>query len=68
MKFPFIQPGETADLDAEPEPRARSRGWRFLRWMVPILLVLLFLAVLIWLPWQARQMESNDRQEQLIAD
>jgi two-component system sensor histidine kinase DctS len=24
--------------------------------------------VLIWLPWQARQMESNDRQEQLIAD
>ena len=68
MKFPFIQPRATDDLDAEPEPRARSRGWRFLRWMVPILLVLLFLAVLIWLPWQARQMESNDRQEQLIAD
>jgi two-component system sensor histidine kinase DctS len=68
MKFPFIQPGATDDLDAGPEPRARSRGWRFLRWMVPILLVLLFLAVLIWLPWQARQMESNDRQEQLIAD
>jgi two-component system sensor histidine kinase DctS len=33
-----------------------------------VLLVLLFLAVLIWLPWQARQMESNERQEQLIAD
>jgi two-component system sensor histidine kinase DctS len=33
-----------------------------------VLLVLLFLAVLLWLPWQARQMESNERQEQLIAD
>ncbi|HBZ07959.1 MAG TPA: PAS domain-containing sensor histidine kinase, partial [Massilia sp.] len=32
------------------------------------LLVLLFLAVLLWLPWQARQMEANERQEQLIAD
>src|SRR6478609_6924880 len=42
-----------------------SRTWR---WLVPVLLVLLFLAVLIWLPWQAREMESNERQEQLIAD
>lgn len=39
-----------------------------MRWLVPVLLVLLFLAVLFWLPWQARQMESNERQEQLIAD
>ncbi|MES2324861.1 MAG: ATP-binding protein [Pseudomonadota bacterium] len=38
------------------------------RWLLPLLLVLLFLAVLLWLPWQARQMESNERQEQLIAD
>jgi two-component system sensor histidine kinase DctS len=38
------------------------------RWLVPILLVLLFVATLLWLPWQARQMESNERQEQLIAD
>jgi two-component system sensor histidine kinase DctS len=38
------------------------------RWLVPVLLVLLFLLVLLWLPWQARQMEANDRQEQLIAD
>jgi two-component system sensor histidine kinase DctS len=42
-----------------------SRPWR---WLVPVLLVLLFLAVLFWLPWQARQMESTERQEQLIAD
>jgi two-component system sensor histidine kinase DctS len=42
-----------------------SRPWR---WLVPVLLVLLFLAVLFWLPWQARQMEANERQEQLIAD
>jgi two-component system sensor histidine kinase DctS len=38
------------------------------RWLLPVLLVLLFLAVLFWLPWQARQMESNERQQQLIAD
>ena len=38
------------------------------RWLLPVVLVLLFLAILIWLPWQARQMESNERQEQLIAD
>jgi two-component system, LuxR family, sensor histidine kinase DctS len=43
----------------------RAGPWR---WLVPVLLVLLFLAVLIWLPWQAREMESNERQEQLIAD
>ena len=42
-----------------------ARPWR---WLVPVLLVLLFLAVRFWLPWQARQMESNERQEQLIAD
>jgi two-component system sensor histidine kinase DctS len=39
-----------------------------LRFLLPALLVLLFLAVLVWLPWQARAMESNERQEQLIAD
>ncbi|QGZ39605.1 two-component system sensor histidine kinase DctS [Pseudoduganella flava] len=38
------------------------------RWLLPVVLVLFFLAILIWLPWQARQMESNERQEQLIAD
>ncbi|MBC7453671.1 MAG: PAS domain S-box protein [Massilia sp.] len=39
-----------------------------LRFLLPVVLVLLFLAVLLWLPWQAREMESNERQEQLIAD
>ena len=48
-----------------PRRASLSRPWR---WLVPLLLVLLFLAVLIWLPWQARQMEANERQEQLIAD
>jgi two-component system sensor histidine kinase DctS len=38
------------------------------RWLLPILLLLLFLTTLIWLPWQAQRMEVNDRQEQLIAD
>ncbi len=38
------------------------------RFLLPVFLVLLFLAVLLWLPWQAREMERNERQEQLIAD
>lgn len=49
-------------------PSAESGPASRWRWLVPVLLVLLFLAVLIWLPWQAREMESNERQEQLIAD
>jgi len=43
----------------------RKQAWR---WLLPILLVLLFLSILLWLPWQARQMEANERREQLIAD
>ncbi len=50
---------------AQPRAAQRARSWR---WLVPVLLVLLFLAVLVWLPWQARQMEATERQEQLIAD
>ncbi len=37
-------------------------------WVFPILLVLLFLPVLVILPWQAQKIESEDRQQQLIAD
>jgi two-component system, LuxR family, sensor histidine kinase DctS len=49
-----------------PAPPARfASPWR---WLLPVVLVLFFLAVLIWLPWQARQMERTERQEQLIAD
>ena len=55
MKFPFAQ---------QPDAQ-RARSWR---WLVPVLLVLLFLAVLIWLPWQARQIEASERPEQRIAD
>ena len=43
----------------------RKRIWH---WLVPMLLVLLFLSTMLWLPWQAQQMEANERQEQLIAD
>lgn len=39
-----------------------------LQWFLPVLLVLLFASILLWLPWQAQQMEANERQEQLIAD
>jgi two-component system sensor histidine kinase DctS len=43
----------------------RRRIWH---WLVPMLLVLLFVSTLLWLPWQAQQMEATERQEQLIAD
>lgn len=36
--------------------------------MLPSLLVLFFLCMLLWLPWQTQRMEANERQEQLIAD
>ncbi|WP_332876268.1 two-component system sensor histidine kinase NtrB [Massilia sp. S19_KUP03_FR1] len=63
MKFPFIDTLEERSLQLNPAQPARR--WR---WLLPVLLVLLFLAVLLWLPWQAREMEANERQEQLIAD
>ena len=44
---------------------SRRQAWR---WMLPILLVIFFLAMLLWLPWQTQRMEANERQEQLIAD
>ncbi|MCU6434472.1 PAS domain S-box protein [Undibacterium sp. Jales W-56] len=49
---------------------AKSRAWpnQRWRWLLPILLVSLFVTTLIWLPWQAQRMEANERQEQLIAD
>src|SRR4051812_29345045 len=56
---------------SSPLPHLRPRRLPFsysLRWLLPIVLVLFFLLILIWLPWQARQMESNEREEQLIAD
>jgi len=43
----------------------RKRTWH---WLVPMLLVMLFVSTLLWLPWQAQQMETTERQEQLIAD
>jgi two-component system sensor histidine kinase DctS len=39
-----------------------------LHWLPPVLLVLIFVSTLLWLPWQAQQMEATERQEQLIAD
>ena len=38
------------------------------RWGLPIILVLLFLAILAGVPYQAQRLETNERQEQLIAD
>ncbi|MDB5839175.1 MAG: sensor histidine kinase [Herminiimonas sp.] len=43
----------------------RKHAWR---WLLPVLLLLLFLSTMLWLPWQAQRMEANERQEQLIAD
>ncbi|HJV86616.1 MAG TPA: PAS domain S-box protein [Noviherbaspirillum sp.] len=44
---------------------SRRHAWR---WLLPILLVFVFLSTLLWLPWQTQRMEANERQEQLIAD
>ena len=52
-------------LNPPKTQRWSSQKWR---WLIPILLLLMFLATLIWLPWQAQRMEANERQEQLIAD
>ena len=46
-------------------PLPRKQAWR---WLLPVLLVLLVLSILIWLPWQVRQFEVSERQQQLIAD
>src|SRR3569623_925934 len=43
----------------------RKHAWQ---WVLPVLLILLFLFTLFWLPLQAQHMEANERQEQLIAD
>src|SRR3569832_2933416 len=43
----------------------RKHAWQ---WVLPVLLILLFLFTLFWLPLQAQLMEANERQEQLIAD
>jgi two-component system sensor histidine kinase DctS len=48
-----------------PLAATRRQTWR---WVLPGVLVLLFLGILTGLPWQAQRMESNERQEQLIAD
>ena len=49
-------------------PRSSFNRRSVLLWLVPMMLVLLILASLLWLPSRARQMESDERQEQLIAD
>ncbi len=46
-------------------PLQRKQAWR---WLLPVLLVLLVLSILIWLPWQVRQFEVSERQQQQIAD
>ena len=44
---------------------SRRQAWR---WLLPALLVLVFLSALLWLPLQSQRMEATERQEQLIAD
>lgn len=44
---------------------SRKQAWR---WLIPLLLALLFLTILIWLPMHEKQQEASERQDQLIAD
>jgi two-component system, LuxR family, sensor histidine kinase DctS len=56
-------------MDAHQDFQLLFPGKRHVwRWLLPALLMLLFLGTLLGLPWQAQRMESNERQEQLIAD
>lgn len=63
--MPTLRPGASLRQKFRFAMPPRKQAWR---WLLPILLVLLFLAILFWLPRQARQMEANERREQLIAD
>ena len=54
-------------MNARPTRRSITRR-SVLLWLVPVLLVLLILAALVWLPSRVMQMEADERQEQLIAD
>ena len=54
---------ETPPIPPTPRP-----GWRWALTLPPALLMLLVLMSLIWLPWRAQKLESDERQEQLIAD
>jgi two-component system sensor histidine kinase DctS len=46
-------------------PRRQRQTWR---WILPVLLAVLFLSIMMWLPFQMQRMEQSERQEQLIAD
>lgn len=76
--FGMTLPENSTNTSDNAGPAIKSQRFRSLHslrpkltswpWLLPIVLILLFLAVLIWLPWQAQRMEANERQEQLIAD
>src|SRR6478736_6725025 len=55
----FHQPGKPLPLTFHPH------AWR---WLLPVLMILLFLAIMLWLPFQMQRMEVSEREEQLIAD
>ncbi len=65
LGYTSIMPAINSTLIPNLAARQHRLAWR---WFVPILLMALFLPTLLWLPWQAQKMESNERQEQLIAD
>lgn len=66
MKSPPPQP--TAPLATAASLLQASGRKTRMRWLIPFLLLCLFVATLIWLPRQAQQMEASERLEQLIAD
>ena len=55
----------SSPLQASAHTSPRRQMWR---WVVPIVLVLLSLAILTGLPLQVQRMEAGDKQAQLIAD
>lgn len=64
MKPPPINPNQPTPAAMLLAPSRKTT----MRWLIPFLLVFLFLLTLLWLPRQAQQMEASERLEQLIAD
>ncbi|MBC7573439.1 MAG: PAS domain S-box protein [Herminiimonas sp.] len=64
----WFKPNNPAASAALPRRSAGRPGWRWALPLLPAVLVFTVVASLVWLPWKAQNIESAERQEQLIAD
>ncbi len=64
----WFKPNNPAASAALPQRSTGRPGWRWALPLLPAVLVFTVVASLVWLPWKAQNIESAERQEQLIAD